>query len=445
MDLATIDATFSGWGRHPVLEGHMVRPERYGDLASLAGALGRGLGRSYGDASLRQDGTLCSMLRLNRMLAFEPGTGLLVAEAGLSLAEIAAHFLPRGWFLPVTPGTKFVTLGGAVAADVHGKNHHLDGCISEHVPWIEVFTPAQGLTRCGPEEDPELFWATVGGMGLTGIIGTVALRLQAVPGPWLEVVHHPARNLDEILERFADPALDAPYSVAWIDCLAKGAHLGRSVLMLGRHVAGEAGPARFPAAPRLNLPFDLPAFCLGTFNVRLFNALFYRLNAGKTRPFRSGLDPFFYPLDAVGQWNRAYGPRGFVQYQCVLPEASTREGMRQILESVSAAGAASFLAVLKKLGAEGRGLLSFPRAGFTLALDMPFRGADTVALLRHLDEQVLRCGGRVNLCKDAHLDREAFRAMYPRLDAWLAVKRRVDPEGRLTSSLGNRLGLTEGA
>jgi FAD/FMN-containing dehydrogenase len=444
MDLGTATARISGWGRHPVVNGRMVRPERYHDLAALPGTLARGLGRSYGDAALSQDGTLCSMLRLNRMLAFDAATGVLVAEAGLSLAEIAAQFLPRGWFLPVTPGTKFVTLGGALAADVHGKNHHLDGCISAHVPWLEVFTPAAGLRRCGPEQDPDLFWATAGGMGLTGIIGTVALRLKPVPGPWLEVVHRPARDLDQILELFADPALDAPYSVAWIDCLAKGARLGRSVLMLGRHIAGEPG-APFPASPRFELPCDLPAFCLGAFNVRLFNSVFYRINARKTQPFRSALDPFFYPLDAVGHWNRAYGRRGFVQYQCVLPEASAREGLRRILEAVSSAGSASFLAVLKKLGDAGRGFLSFPIAGFTLALDMPFRGEATLALLRQLDELVLQGGGRVNLCKDAHLGREAFRAMYPRLDAWLAVKRRVDPEGLLTSSLSRRLGLTEGA
>jgi FAD/FMN-containing dehydrogenase len=423
----------------------MVRPERYSDLEGLCGALARGLGRSYGDASLRQDGTLCSMLRLNRMLAFDPESGLLVAEAGVSLAEIASSFLSRGWFLPVTPGTKFVTLGGAVAADVHGKNHHLDGSISRHVPWLDVFTPAEGLKRCGPDQDPDLFWATVGGLGLTGIIGTVALRLLRVPGPWLEVVHHPARDLDQILEQLADPALDAPYSVAWIDCLAKGLHLGRSVLMLGRHVEGTGEASPFPVIPRFELPINLPAFCLGSFNVRLFNAVYYWMNARKVRPFRSALDPFFYPLDAVGHWNRAYGSRGFVQYQCVLPEDETREGMRRILETISSAGAASFLAVLKKLGGQGGGFLSFPRPGFTLALDMPFRGEATLALLRHLDQLVLQYGGRVNLCKDAHLGREAFQAMYPRLDRWLAVKRRVDPEGLLSSSLSRRLGLTEGA
>jgi FAD/FMN-containing dehydrogenase len=443
MGLAALDTPVSGWGRHPVIPGHLVRPERYGDLDALSGALARGLGRSYGDAALRRDGTLCSMLRLNRMLSFDPDTGVLVAEAGLSLAEIAAHFLPQGWFLPVTPGTKFVTLGGALAADVHGKNHHLDGCISEHVPWIELSTPAEGMLRCGPELDPELFWATAGGLGLTGIIGTVALRLKPVPGPWLEVRHRPARDLDQILELLADPHLDAPYSVAWIDCLARGPRLGRSVLMLGRHLEGEEGASPFPLAPRFNLPFELPAFCLGTASVRLFNEVYYRINAGKTRPFRSGLDPFFYPLDALGHWNRAYGARGFVQYQCVLPEASAREGLLRILEAISAAGAASFLAVLKKLGAEGRGFLSFPRPGFTLALDMPFRGEATLALLRLLDQLVLAHDGRVNLCKDAHLGREAFQSMYPRLDRWRAVKRRVDPEGRLASGLSSRLGLTE--
>jgi FAD/FMN-containing dehydrogenase len=256
------------------------------------------------------------------------------------------------------------------------------------------------------------------------------------------VVHRPARDLDQILELLADPALDAPYSVAWIDCLAKGPRLGRSVLMLGRHVEG-AGRRAFPAVPRFSLPFDLPGFCLGTFNVRLFNAVYYRLNARKTKPFRSALDPFFYPLDAIGHWNRAYGARGLVQYQCVLPEATAREGLRRILQAVSTAGAASFLAVLKKLGGEGRGLLSFPRPGFTLALDMPFRGQDTLALLGYLDDLVVHYDGRVNLCKDAHLGREAFRAMYPRLEPWLTVKRRVDPEGLLASSLSRRLGLTE--
>jgi len=448
MVLPVRESKLSGWGRHPVQSCGVLRPDRYSDLGRIEpGTLPRGLGRSYGDAALNEGGHMVDMTRLNRILEFDETTGLLVAEAGLSLAEIADIFLSRGWFLPVTPGTKFVTLGGAIASDVHGKNHHGEGSFSAHVAWLELFTPALGRCICSPEDQPGIFWATVGGQGLTGIIGTVALRLKPVSSLWMEVTHHPARELESAFRLLSDPEADAPYTVAWIDCLAKGKDLGRSIFMAGHHrTEKNLPPARPPRLkPLIQAPFDFPSWCLNSLTVSLFNGVYYRLNGRKRFPFLSPMDPFFYPLDMVGHWNRIYGSRGFIQYQSVLPPRTAFEGVKAQLEEISSAGAASFLAVLKRLGAGGPGHLSFPTEGYTLALDLPYRGAETDALLDRLDAIVLKGDGRVNLCKDAHLSPESFRAMYPRFEEWLAIKAQVDPEWKLQSSLSRRLRMQEGA
>ncbi|WP_005032190.1 FAD-binding protein [Holophaga foetida] len=448
MVLPVRECELSGWGRHPVQRCGVLRPDRYGDLSRIeADTLPRGLGRSYGDSSLNQGGRVVEMTRLNRILEFDETLGILVAEAGLSLAEVAEIFLPRGWFLPVTPGTKFVTLGGAIASDVHGKNHHGEGCFSAHVAWIELFTPALGRLTCSPEEHPEIFWATVGGQGLTGIIGAMALQLKPVSSLWMEVTHHPARELESAFNLLSDPEADAPYTVAWIDCLAKGRELGRSIFMAGHHrTEKNLPPAKAPRSkPLIQAPFNFPSGCLNSLTVRAFNGVYYRRNGRKRFPFLSAMDPFFYPLDMVGHWNRIYGRRGFVQYQSVLPPGTAFEGVKAQLEEISAAEAASFLAVLKRLGAAGPGHLSFPTEGYTLALDLPYRGPETEALLKRLDAIVLKGGGRVNLCKDAHLSPESFRAMYPRFEEWLGVKAQVDPEWMLQSSLSRRLRMKEGA
>jgi FAD/FMN-containing dehydrogenase len=287
----------------------------------------------------------------------------------------------------------------------------------------------------------------VGGLGLTGTIGVVALQLKPVKSLWMEVHHRAARDLEAAFQLLSDPGEDEPYTVAWIDCLAKGQNLGRSIYMAGHHVDRlDLSPGRPPRSePMLQVPFDLPSWSLNAWTVRAFNETYYRLNGRKQRPFQSNMDPFFYPLDMVGKWNRCYGRQGFVQYQCVLPTATAFDGIKAMLEEISQAGAASFLAVLKRLGEGGPGHLSFLSPGFTLALDLPFRGEETEALLARLDALVLKGEGRVNLCKDAHLSAESFRVMYPRFKEWLEVKASVDPDWKLQSSLSRRLRLQEGA
>ncbi len=445
MSLGSRIEAISGWGRHPVQKCRIFRPERHNQIHMNPLALPRGLGRSYGDAALNAEADLVETLRLNKLLSFDEDTGLLVAQAGASLADIAATFLPRGWFLPVTPGTKFVTLGGALAADVHGKNHHAAGTFSQHIAWLDLFTPAGVCLRCSPVEHSEVFWATVGGMGLTGTISTLAVSLQKIEGPWVEVRHSPARDLAGIFRCFDEDGGRMPYSVAWLDGMASGSSLGRGVFMSGRHVVGTSKAVEFPRTPAITVPFDLPGWVLNPLTIRVFNNAYFELQSRKYRPFLSSLNSFFYPLDVLGGWNRIYGSSGFVQYQCVLPETGAFEGIQKLLEAISGAGAASFLTVLKRLGPTGQGFLSFPMAGFTLALDMPFRGLKTLDLLKGLDELVVLQGGRVNLCKDAHLSPEAFRAMYPRFGEWLACKQSLDPEWGLESSLSKRLQMKEGA
>ncbi len=434
----------SGWGRYPSLTCRVFRPERGRDLDALAGVLPRGMGRSYGDAALDEIGGVAIMPRMNRLLAFDDEDGLLEAEAGLSLAEVGDLFMARGWFLPVTPGTKFVSLGGAIAADVHGKNHHVDGCLSRHVEGLELLTVDGNRHWCSRTDNPEWFLATIGGLGLTGTITRVKLRLMRIPGPWLKVQHHAAPNLERVFQMLSDSSVTEPYTVAWIDCLASGKNLGRSVFMTGEHIEANRSGGDLLLGPGLKVPFDLPSWILNPVGLRAFNALFYRLQGYKTKPFLSDFDSFFYPLDKIGSWNRIYGKKGLIQYQCVLPEACSFEGMTRILEAISAAGAASFLAVLKRMGDSGEGMLSFPMPGFTLALDLPFRGESTLNLTQRLDELVLRYGGRINLCKDACLAPASFRGMYPKFGDWLRIKAELDPKWVLNSALARRLQLDRG-
>jgi decaprenylphospho-beta-D-ribofuranose 2-oxidase len=442
----------SGWGRHPRVRARVVRPEMVSHVApqvaeGVGGVIARGLGRSYGDASLPAEGGVAVLTeRLSRFLSFDERTGLLTAEAGTTLGEVLETFLPRGWFPPVVPGTKFVTLGGCVAADVHGKNQHHAGTFGAHTTELTMRLADGSLVRCSPREDSELFRATVGGMGLTGFVADVSFRLARVETAHMLVRHQPSRDLEESLALLEDRALDDEYVVSWVDCLAEGPRLGRGVLMRGNHarpneIKNNGSPLRLAPRRGPGLPFDLPAWALNRSTARAFNALYFRRQASKTSHFITGIESFFFPLDAVGGWNRAYGRGGFVQYQCVLPTAEARAGLRAMLEALGASRLPCFLAVLKRLGAEGAGLLSFPMPGYTLSLDLPVRGAALFDLLKRFDEIVLGRGGRVYLAKDARLDAETFRAMYARYPEWRRVKERVDPEGRFRSALSERLGI----
>ncbi len=437
MTTNTVKQTLSGWGRYPQVAAQIARPDRYAELVGLAqgAALARGHGRAYGDAAISAAGTTVLMTRLNRFLAFDAETGVLTAEAGVSLDEILHVVMAQGWFLPVTPGTRFVTLGGAVAADVHGKNHHHVGSFSAFVREIELFTP-QGVLRCSAELYPSVFWATVGGMGMTGIIGEVTLQLKRIPSAEMQVQHRPAANLAEAFALMESAELDDEYTVAWIDCLASGKNLGRSVFMRGHHAEGALSAG--PKAAKLKMPFDLPGVALNRYSVKAFNAFYYRWEGRKQQSFRCDLAPFFYPLDGVQNWNRLYGKKGFVQYQFVLPPETAVKGLEAVLTRLSLSGNASFLAVLKRFGAAGSGLLSFPMPGYTLALDLPMRH-DTLALLDTLDAVVLDHGGRVYLAKDARLAASSLPRMYPHLDAWRELRHQLDPEGLFVSALGRRL------
>ncbi len=451
MGISTLEGTqLSSWGNYPVVTANVVRPERYAELQQLRGRrIARGLGRSYGDAALLSKGQVVLMERLDRFLAIDDATGIVRAEAGVSLESLLHHLLPRGWFPPVTPGTKFVTLGGCVAADVHGKNHHCDGTFGAHVQELELVLADGSVRRCSPSEDKELFWATIGGMGLTGIISEVTLQMTKVESAYMMTHHHSAKDLEAVLRLLAEGGADDKYSVAWIDCLASGRELGRSVVILGHHANADQLSTKQRHAPlkvipgrQASIPLMLPFSLVNSWSVKAFNAFYYWLQSAKTEEHVVGYDSFFYPLDVIHHWNRIYGKKGFVQYQCVLPTQTAAEGLKALLERLTTSRRASFLAVLKRFGPEGSGLLSFPMPGFTLALDIPV-DAGLFSLLDDLDAEVLRHGGRVYLAKDARLSASAFRTMYPRYEAFAAVKAAVDPTNSFCSDLSLRLNIGE--
>ncbi len=443
----------AGWGRHLRAHGRIVKPAQTAEIPSLIATeplLARGQGRSYGNAALLTDGLVLLTEKLRDVAAFAETTGLLRAEAGLTLAAILREFVPRGWFPTVTPGTKFVSLGGCVAADVHGKNHHHAGTFGAHLEEIELFTANGELVRASPRERPELFWATVGGMGLTGVISTVTLQLRRIASAFVTVQHHRATDLAESLALLNDTTRDDEYSVAWIDCLARGRKLGRSIMMRGHHATPDELPRRWHDAPLqphraawLRAPSVFPAWPLNQWTVAAFNEFYYRWQGRRVEPFVTHYDNYFYPLDAIENWNYLYGRRGFVQYQCVVPPETAHQSLQRLLEELSRSRRPSFLAVLKRFGPEGQGLLSFPRTGYTLALDLPVHDDGLFALLERLDEIVLHAGGRIYLAKDTRLRAATFRAMYPRLAEWQRIKAKFDPQTRFRSDLSAMLRLNQ--
>jgi FAD/FMN-containing dehydrogenase len=439
------DQELSGWNHFPKCQCRVTRPERYSELVpdSSQSQIARGLGRSYSDMALNEAGQVVLTTRLNRILAFDHETGILRAESGVSLDEIIETFLPRGWFLPVTPGTRFVTLGGCIANDVHGKNHHNTGSFASCVRALTLVTAGGEHLQCSPATNPQIFWATLGGLGLTGFISEVAIQLRRVESGYMHVEHHAGEDLDELIELMAEDISD--YSVAWIDCLAKGNKQGRGIYMQGRHLEeDELAPEHriHPLNPDLprprTLPFNLPRGVLNRFSVKAFNAWYYAREAKKAS-FASDYHSYFYPLDSIHHWNRMYGSKGFIQYQCVLPLESSSEGMHQLLDELQRQGHASFLAVLKRMGPGNQAPLSFPMEGYTLAVDIPVSGMKAAKLVTELNAITLEHEGRVYLAKDALLKPEAFRVMYPRWEEWLALKRELDPQWRFESMLSRRL------
>jgi decaprenylphospho-beta-D-ribofuranose 2-oxidase len=437
MDLA-------GWGRGAPASMRVHRPERLAAVAdALAegpGVLARGAGRSYGDAAQLAGGRAVLTERLDRILAFEPGTGRVACEPGVTFRTLIDVFLPRGLVPPVSPGTAHVTVGGAIAADVHGKNHDRHGSFGDHVEWLDILAADGSTRRASPTENAELFRATIGGMGLTGIVLRAGFRL--LPGAaMLRVRERRIADLDAFFAAFAEVRASSTFSVGWVDALARGKKLGRGIFETAEF-APDAGPAPAARTPA-RMPFDLPGFALSAPAVRAFNML-YRLRVPSAgRESVRALDDFFYPLDRIRDWNRLYGRRGFCQFQAVVPDADAPAAVRAMLEAVSTAGNASFLAVLKTLGGEGRGMMSFPMRGVTLALDIP-RARGFEDLLRRLERLARAAGGRVYLAKDSTMAPDTLRATYPRLAEFEAALGRFDPGGMFASDLARRLGISRG-
>ena len=442
-----------GWGRTNPTVADEVTVDVTTLVAALKeagprGALARGLGRSYGDAAQNGGGVVVRLSAGAGDVLLDETGGTATVGAGVSIDELLKVIVPRGFFVPVTPGTRFVTIGGAIASDIHGKNHHVDGSIGNHIESVTMMLADGSTVVVGPERHPELFWATIGGMGLTGVMLDATIRLLPIETSRMRVDTSRVADVDALFATMSEGDDDVRYSVAWIDLVAKGRHLGRSVLSRGEHArlvdldAKQAvapfayGPHQLIAVPPLVPPMGV----LNHASIAAFNEFWFRKAPRQRVGEIQGIGAFFHPLDLVGSWNRLYGKRGMVQYQFVVPFGQ-EDAMRTVVERLSASGAASFLAVLKRFGAANPAPLSFPQAGWTLALDVPAASRGLGDLLHGLDRVVLDAGGRHYFAKDAHMTPDAVRRGYPRLDEWKAIRDGVDPHHVFQSDLGRRLGL----
>ena len=436
----------SGWGRYPLVAASVQHARYLSDLcrAGAARILPQGNCRSYGDACLYE--RVVSTLPLKHLLDFDSQRGILRAQAGITFADIIRFALPRGFFPPVTPGTKFPTLGGCIAADVHGKNHHAEGSIAAFVESLDMVLADGSPVRCSRSQCADLFWATLGGMGLTGFIYAATLRLKKVSSAYIRQRAIKTASWAETCRVCTETQHQYTYSVAWIDGLQTGRQLGRGRVLLGEHASARElkGKPPFPlhGDGRWAVPFSLPGGVLNSTSLKAFNALYYHCQVRRSTEALVHYDPYFYPLDAVRGWNRLYGRRGFLQYQIAVPYADGAAVIAELLGRIAHQGVASPLAVLKTFGPASEGLLSFPLAGYTLALDIPLRDWGTIPFLRTLNKTVVEAKGRVYLAKDAILEREDFAAMYPQLKKFKAVKRKYDPEHCFRSCLSDRLGIT---
>lgn len=422
----------SSWGRlgAPL---HSLKP-LYDDQALPTAHALKGLpfgnGRSYGDVCLNPDGVLWTTQGLDRFIAFDPETGLLTCEAGVLLRDVQRLVVPQGWMLPVTPGTQLVTLGGAIANDVHGKNHHVMGSFGDHVQSFRLLRTDGEVIVCGPKEQPDWFHATVGGMGLTGVISQATVQLRRVHGPWLETENEPFTNLSSFFDLADASEADWEHTVSWVDCLNGK---GRGLFMRANHAVAQSGP--LPSGGSVGIPFVPPISLVNRLSLRPFNSAYYQLQARKRARALAHYEPFFHPLDNVKSWNRIYGPKGFYQYQSVVPRSTGKAAVLAMLEAISHSGEGSFLAVLKTFGNRPSvGMMSFPMPGVTLALDFPNKGAKTLTLIRRLDDIVRSAGGRIYAAKDACMPRDLFEQGYPRLKEFMQYR---DPG--ISSAMSRRL------
>ena len=412
------------WGRWPRTQQRIIPITHRADtLPQAAPMLVFGNGRSYGDVCLNDGGTLLAARGLDRFISFDADSGVLECEAGVLISEIIALALPRGWFPAVTPGTALVTVGGAIANDVHGKNHHCAGSFGHHLLGFDLRRSSGEVIECAPGRNPDWFAATVGGLGLTGMIGTARLQLRRVPGEWIAGDSQRFGNLQEFFALAAQSDADYEYTAAWLDCAASGARLGRGVFMRGNHAQHSAVPPRVRSR---RFPLTPPISPLNGLSVRLFNDLIFHRPSAQQPQALWHYRPFLYPLDSVLDWNRLYGPRGFFQYQCVLPPAEAGGALPEMLQLIARSRQASFLVVLKQFGdLPSRGLLSFPRPGATLALDFPNRGEPTLRLLESLDAITRAAGGAVYPAKDARMSAQSFQQYFP---AWRQLQDYIDPQ-----------------
>jgi len=417
---------FESWGRYPKLHADVVPLHWTTDFplaaAPAAKQLPVGLGRSYGDVCLLENGTLLQTTGMDRLLHFDPSTGVLRCEAGVSLAAILDFAVPRGFFLPVTPGTKYVTVGGAIANDIHGKNHHVAGSFGRHVLRFELVRCDGSRFVCSPIENPEWFSATIGGMGLTGLIAWAEIRLRPIVSRAIDYRGDKFHGLDEFFA--LSQAATSEYTVAWIDCVSTGRNFARGIFMQGDHSRTPA-PLTRSKQPRFAFPVDLPEFALNHYSMAVFNAFYFHKQFGPQKIGPVDYEPFFYPLDSVLRWNRMYGKSGLLQFQNVIPLAQAREGMQELLKAISESGLASFLAVIKFFGdVPSVGKMSFPMPVVMLALDFPIRKELTFDLVERLAEITLACGGRLYSAKDARMTPEQYQAFYPQ---WQDFERYIDP------------------
>jgi decaprenylphospho-beta-D-ribofuranose 2-oxidase len=449
--------TLTGWGRISPSAAALAEPATVADAAGLLqadagspGVIARGLGRSYNNAAQCAGGVVVSTAKLNRIVNLDPATGLATCEAGVSLEQLMVAGLPSGWFVPVSPGTRQVTIGGAIAADVHGKNHHVAGSFARHVTALQIILPGGEVRTVTSQSDPDLFWATAGGMGLTGFIVRATVQLTRVATSRVRVDTVRTADIDETMATLTDHDRRYGYTVAWTDSLARGAHLGRSVITSGDFAAladldpaQAAAPFAFRPGARVGVPAGFPPGLINRYTVALANEAWYRKAPRSRIGELQSIGAFFHPLDGIRNWNRVYGPGGFRQYQYVVPFAA-QAAVRRSLELVSEVHAPSFVTVLKRFGPGDEGLLSFPMAGWTLALDFPARtpGLDGAGgLLARLDRLVLDAGGRVYLAKDSRVPAGVLAEMYPRLAEFRKRRAEFDPAGILASDLSRRLGL----
>jgi decaprenylphospho-beta-D-ribofuranose 2-oxidase len=435
-----------GWGRYPLIDAKLESPTSIEELIKVISnedAIPRGNGRSYGDSAISKHNTIC-MKNFNRMLRFDNKKGLIVVESGILLSEIIKTFLPRGWFPKVTPGSKFVTIGGMVACDVHGKNHHKDGSFGKYVEWMDIITSDGEIKRCSRKINAELFNWTIGGMGLTGVILNISFYLHPVNTSWIKQKTIPAKNIDHAIKIFEEN-LESTYSVAWLDCLSKGDKLGRSIVMLGEHAkisdlnfSMKKDPLIIMNKKKIRIIFNFPSFILNTLTIKIFNNMYYFFSKKKKSYNLVDYDSYFYPLDYLLDWNKIYGCNGFIQFQCVLPLKNASVGIRELLEAVSNSKSSSFLTVLKRFGKQ-ESFFSFPMEGYTLTLDFPVTKRN-IELMELLDKITIKYKGRFYLAKDSRMTNRTLEKSDNRFEKYKKF-RSLKMKKSFSSVQSERLGL----